>query len=78
MFASENSWGRIIVWLVSNLKRLELTKKLMLLFVCSGTVKSKLVKLETSRTLILPLTASVHCLRFWIPTNLCMMGIGTL
>ena len=34
-------------------------KEHMLLFVCSEAVESKLVKLETSRSAILPPTASV-------------------
>ena len=37
-------------------------KEHVLLFVCSEEVESKLVKLETSRTLILPPTVSVLCL----------------
>ena len=46
--------GRITVQLVSSSKRLELTKKEnVLLFVCSATVESKLVKLDTSSTVIL-------------------------
>ena len=45
----------VTVQLVSSLTRLELTKKEnMLLFVCSEAVESILVKLETSRTVILP------------------------
>ena len=47
--------GRITVQLVSSLARLDLTnKKSMVLFVFSEAVESKLVKLETSCTGILP------------------------
>ena len=46
--------GRITVWLVSSLTRLDLTKKEnMLLFVLSEAVQSELDKLETSHTVIL-------------------------
>ena len=46
--------GRITVWLVSSLTRLDLIKdKTMLLFVCRKEVESNLVILETSRTVIL-------------------------
>ena len=46
--------GRITVWLVSSLTRLDLTKnENMLLFVCCEAIESKLVKLETSHTVIL-------------------------
>ena len=45
----------INVWLVSSLKRQDMIKKEnMFLFVCSEAVESKLVKLETSFTVILP------------------------
>ena len=41
--------------MVSSLTRLDLTNKVnMLLYVCSEAVESELVKLETSRTVILP------------------------
>ena len=48
--------GRITVRLVSSLTRLNLTKEEnnMLLFVSSEAVESKLVKLETCQTVILP------------------------
>ena len=46
---------RITVRLVFSLKRLDLTKEEnMLFFACSEATESKLVKLETSRTVILP------------------------
>ena len=49
-----------IVWLISSLTRLDLTKQEnKLLFVCTEAVESKLVKLETSCTVILPPTAIV-------------------
>ena len=52
--------GHITVQLVSSLLRLDLTKEEnMLFFVCSEAVESKLVKLETSRTVILSPIASV-------------------
>ena len=52
--------GSKTVQLVSSLTGLDLTKKEnMLLFVCSDAVESKLVKLETSHTVILPTTVSV-------------------
>ena len=52
--------GRITVWLVSSLTRLELTnERNIILFVFSEAVKCNLVKLETSRTVILPPMASV-------------------
>ena len=52
--------GRITVWLVSSLSRLDLTKKeKMLLLVFSEANESKLVRLETSCTVILPPTVSV-------------------
>ena len=49
--------------LVSSLTRLDLTKKekLLLFFICSEAVESKLVNLETSRTVMLPLKMSVLC-----------------
>ena len=53
-------WGRITGQLVSSLTRLDLTKKGKVLFsTCSEAVESKLVKLETSHTVILPPTVSV-------------------
>ena len=46
---------RITVRLDFSLKRLDLTKEEnMLFFACSEATESKLVKLETSRTVILP------------------------
>ena len=59
--------GRITVQLVSSLLRLDLTKEEnMLFFVCSEAVESKLVKLETSRTVIFPPTVSVLMLHYFI------------
>ena len=54
-------WGRITEWLVSSLTRLDLTKEENILFVCNETVKSNLVKLETSCTVILNPTVSALC-----------------
>ena len=55
--------GRMTLWLVSSLSRLDLTKKeKMLLLVFSEANESKLVRLETSCTVILPPTVSVLCL----------------
>ena len=52
--------GMITVRLVSSSTRLDLTKKEnMLLFVSSEAVVSKILKLETSRTVILPPMVSV-------------------
>ena len=51
--------GRNTVQLVSCLTRLDLTNKENMLFVGSGAVESKLVKLETSRTVKLPQIVSV-------------------
>ena len=51
--------GRNTVQLVSCLTRLDLTNKENMLFVGSGAVESKLVKLETSRTVKLPQCVSV-------------------
>ena len=59
---SENNylWGRIFVWLVSSFTRLEVTNEgKTLLFVCGEAVESKLVKLETSCTVIVPPMVSV-------------------
>ena len=54
--------GRITVQLISSLTRLDLTKKgNMLFFVHSERAESKLVKLETSRTVTLPPKVSVLC-----------------
>ena len=54
--------GGITTQLVSSLTRLELTKEeKMLLLVGSKAVEPKLVKLETSYTVILPPTVSVLC-----------------
>ena len=51
---------RITVWLISFLTRLDLTEELnMVSFVCSETVQSNMVKLETSRTVIIPPLVSV-------------------
>ena len=59
--------GRITVRLVSSLTRQDLTQKEnMLLFLCSEAVESKLVKLETSRTVIFPPTVSVLMLHYFI------------
>ena len=56
VFFAEHSLFR----LVSSLTRQELTKKEQcLLFVCSKAVDSRLAKLETSHTAILPPMASV-------------------
>ena len=50
--------------LVSSETRLDLTKEEnILFFVCSEAAESKLVKLETSHTVILPLTVSVLWIR---------------
>ena len=46
--------GRITVQLVSSLTRLDLTKEENMFFVCNEATESKLVKLETSRAVILP------------------------
>ena len=52
-----NFGGRITVWLVSSLTRLDLTKEdNMFLFACSEAVESNLVKLETVQTGIFPPT----------------------
>ena len=52
--------GRITVWLVSSSTELGVTKQEnKLLFACTKTTESKPVKLDTSRTVILPPTASV-------------------
>ena len=51
--------GRITVQLVSDLTRLDMVNEEKMFFVCSEAVESKLVKLETSRTVILPPTVSV-------------------
>ena len=59
--------GMITVQLVSSLTRLDFTsKESMLLFVCSEAVDSKLVKLETSRTVILPQRGEVSGTSFTI------------
>ena len=56
--------GKITVWLVSSLTRLDRNKKEnMWLSVCSEAADAILVKLETSRTMILPPTVSVLCLK---------------
>ena len=48
-----------------SLTRQELTKnEHVLLYACSEAVESKLVKLETSRTVILPPTVSVLCCEY--------------
>ena len=53
--------------MVSSLTRLDLTKKEnMLLLECSEAVESKLVKLETNHTVILPPTVNVPWLRLEI------------
>ena len=51
--------GRSAVWLVSSLNRYDLTKEVDILE-CSETVESKLVKLETSRTMIPLPTLSIE------------------
>ena len=53
----------ITVCLVCRFTRLDLTKQEnMLLFLCSEAVESKLVKLETSRTVSVSPTVSVLCM----------------
>ena len=53
---SPEGGGKITVWLVSSLAILDLTKdEHGLLFVCSETVESNLVKLEMRCTVILTL-----------------------
>ena len=57
--------GSIAVQLLSSLTRLDLPKKeIMLLFVCSVVVESKLVKPGTSRTAKLPPMVSVLWISF--------------
>ena len=52
--------GRITVRLVASVARLDLAiEENMLFFVCCGAAESKLVKLETSHTIILPQIVSV-------------------
>ena len=77
--------GRITVRLVSSLTRLNLTKEEnnMLLFVSSEAVESKLVKLETCQTVILPPppTVRVLCLRWqccYVPNPIEYCGYQTL
>ena len=53
--------GRITVRLVSSLTRLGFTKKRKYLCLCSESVETKPVKLETSHKVILPPTGSVLC-----------------
>ena len=49
--------------MVSSLTRLDLTnKENLLFFVCSEATESKLVKLETSHTVILAPMVNDHCL----------------
>ena len=51
-----------LYWLVSSLTRLELTNEgNIILFVFSEAVQCNLVKLETSRTVMLPPTVCVFC-----------------
>ena len=71
--------GSLYGWSL-NLTRLKLThKENMFLFVCSETVVSKLVKLETSCTVILPPIVSVLCIKLitceLFPTNKLEVGI---
>ena len=55
--------GRITVQLLSSLTRLDQKqrKKICCLFVCSEAAPYKIVKLQTSCTVILPLSASIIC-----------------
>ena len=78
--------GRIAVWLVSSLNRYDLTKEVDILE-CSETVESKLVKLETRRTRILPpmlivftaylsFSLSKGCLNSWVALIISILRHG--
>ena len=71
-------WGRITGQLVSSLTRLDLTKKGKVLFsTCSEAVESKLVKLETSHTVILPPNSECSLHYHWTRDDYPTLAHGT-